>query len=256
MAIKFDPTAAEAASRAAAIQPPALFGHEDRIAALVARMRYMMPGASSAPDVVIWRAAQLCAIHNLDPFVTGDIYIWSPYGEDARDPKDWIVYVGIAAWRRKAQSQAKYTTQHRIMDTGELLALRGDLYHPADVGVELSLWRLDVAREAAALNIPYTPVVTVGVWRVNAFKKKNGTYTEDTLASTETREEKARKRAEIKALRIAFTLDMPTEDDNPIDTEWAIVEGLEQSVAAEERLRQPVHQKPLNYEPTGDVLWA
>ncbi len=49
---------------------------------------------------------------------------------------------------------------------------------------------------------------------------------------------------------------MPTEDDNPIDTEWAIVEGLEQSVAAEERLRQPVHQKPLNYEPTGDVLWA
>jgi hypothetical protein len=142
------------------------------------------------------------------------------------------------------------------MDTGEVLALRGDLYHPADVGVELSLWRLDVAREAAALNIPYTPVVTVGVWRVNAFKKKNGSYIEDTLANTETREEKARKRAEIKALRIAFTLNMPTEDDNAIDTEWSIIEGLEQSVTTEERLRQPVHQPPLNREPTGDILWA
>lgn len=252
----FDPAAAEAASRAAAIQPPALFGHEERIAALVARMRYMMPGASSAPDVVIWRAAQLCAIHNLDPFGTGDIYIWSPYGEEARDPKDWIVYVGVAAWRRKAQSQAKYTTQHRIMDTGEVLALRGDLYHPADVGVELSLWRLDIAREAAALNIPYTPVITVGIWRVNAFKKKNGTYIEDSLANTETREEKARKRAEIKALRIAFTLNMPTEDDPTIDTEWSIIEGLEQSVTTEERLRQPVYQPPPNREPDGDILWA
>jgi hypothetical protein len=253
----FPAAAIEEASRIAAVQPPALFDHQDRIAALVRRMRYMMPGASSAPDLVIWRAAQLCAIHDLDPFGTGDIYIWSNYGEDCQDPKKWIVHVGIAAWRRKAQSQAKYTTDWRIMDAPEVLAVRGDeLWHTADVGVELTLWRLDVARECKALGIPYQPVVGVGIWRKKAFKRNDAIWGEDSLANTETKEEKARKRAEMKALRIAFSLNMPIDDDPPADDDWAIIEGLEQSVTTEERLRQPVYQPPLNYEPTGDVLWA
>ena len=253
----FPAAAIEEASRIAAVQPPALFDHQDRIAALVRRMRYMMPGAATAPDLVIWRAAQLCAIHDLDPFGTCDIYIWSNYGEDCQDPKKWIVHVGIAAWRRKAQSQAKYhLSDPVIMAPDEVAAIRRDLYDPADVGIELMLWRLDVARECKALGIPYTPIVTQGIWRKKAFERKNGGWSEDSLANTETREEKARKRAEMKALRIAFSLNMPIDDDPPADDDWAIIEGLEQSITTEERLRQPVYQKPLNYEPTGDVLWA
>jgi hypothetical protein len=257
MTAQLDAATIEVESRAAGIQPPALYNHDERIASLVRRMRFMMTGAATAPDPVVWRAAQLCAIHNLDPFGTGDIYIWSPYGENCADPKKWIVHVGIAAWRRKAQDQAKYNIDPRLMRAEEVAAIRRELYHPDDVGVEMTLWRLDVARECRNLGIPYTPIVTQGIWRVNAYKENGGTYKPDQLANTETKEEKARKRAEMKALRIAFHLDMPTDEDlADAEANWRIIQDLEQITTTEERLRAMPHKPDLNCEPDGDILWA
>lgn len=255
MTVQLDAATIEAQSRATNTQPPALYNHDERIASLVRRMRYMMTGAASAPDPIVWRAAQLCAIHNLDPFGTGDIYIWSPYGEDCPDPKKWIVHVGIAAWRRKAQDQAKYSLKPRPMTAQEVAAIRSDLYHPDDVGVEMTLWRLDVAAECHWLGIPYEPIVTQGIWRVNAYKDGKGAYKPDQLANTETKEEKARKRAEMKGLRIAFHLDMPT-DEALADAEanWRIVQDLDQSVTTEEKLRAPVADRIDYTQPDWDIF--
>lgn len=255
MTTQLDAATIEANSRAANIQPPAVYDHDERIASLVRRMRYMMTGAADAPDAIVWRAAQLSAIHNLDPFGTGDIYIWSPYGNDCKDPKKWIVHVGIAAWRRKAQDQAKYTTDWRLMTPEEVATVRGELYDPGDVGVELALWRLDVAKDCRDLGIPYKPVVTQGVWRVKAYKTAGEKYTADTLANTETKEEKARKRAEMKALRIAFHLTMPTDEDlADAEVQWRFIDDLEQSVATEEKLRAPVVDRIDYTKPDWDIF--
>lgn len=256
MTTQFDAKAIEDASKAANTPPPALYGRDEHIASLVRRMRYMMPGGATAPDVVIWRAAQLCALHNLDPFGTGDIYIWSPYGENTTDPKKWIIHVGIAAWRRKAQDQAKYNLKPRPMPPEEVQHYRGDLYHPDDCGCEMTLWRLDVAEKCLKLGIPYAPIVTQGFWRVNAYKiEKTGAYSPDSLANTETKADKARKRAEARALKIAFSLSLPTEEDQLAEeTQWQIIDNLEYKVKQEEIFRMPVADRIDYTQPDWDIF--
>ncbi|MEZ4867681.1 MAG: hypothetical protein R3C14_40525 [Caldilineaceae bacterium] len=237
----FDPQTIAATAAADGAQPPAVYSTDEQIARLVARMRYMMPGASTAPDVVIWRAAQLAALHQLDPF-SNDLYLWSPYGETATDPKDWIVHIGIAAWRRKAQTQARYTLDPRPLTPEEVQHHRGDLYDPADRGCEVTLYRLDVARECKELGIPYHPTVARGLWRKNAFySKKQGKWLPDSLAETETAADKAAKRAEAKCLKIAFSLQLPTDDETiGGEQEWRVVQDLERQTTNEEKHRAPV----------------
>lgn len=244
----------EATSKAAAIQPPALYGEDVQIASLVRRVRKLIKGAEAAPDAIIWRGCQIATMHHLDIF-SGDIWIYPAY-EGCKDD-EWIVDVGVSAWRRAAQRQAKYTTAFTVLSPEETKARIGETHTPEDVAVECKLYRLDVARECKELGIPYEPVVSYGFWRKNARKKRNGEYMADQLANTETKADKAQKRAEKKALRIAFSLDYP--DERLLDVEqnqWRVADELQRLAGQEERSRQAPAKPEIRREENGDILWA
>lgn len=240
MTTKFDPKAAEESSKTNSTQPPTLYGTDEHIAALVRRMRFMIAGCADAPDEVVWRAASIAIIHRLDPFSRTDIHVWSPYKKPQK-PDDYIVDIGISAWRRKAQTQAKYMPTFRLLEPAEIQHHRGERYHPADVGAECILYRLDVAAECKKISIPYEPVITQGFWRMQAFwSSSDQKWLPDSLAETETSEAKAKRRSEKKALKIAFHLDMPDEEQATEDAQWKVMEALNQKTTTEERLRAPV----------------
>lgn len=205
-------------------QPLQIFGQDEQIAGLVRRLRFMIPGAAEAPDMVVWKAAQIAHMHQLDPF-SGDIYIYPKKGT-------YIVDTGVAAWRRAAQRQARYTTTKRLLSNEEVRLYNAAEYKPTTVGVECTLYRLDVARECKELGIPYSPVITRGFW-------KDG----DTIPNTETAVSVAERRAEKKALRVAFSLDFP--DDMRIDngSQTVQITEVERIVKSEERNRLPVQAK-------------
>jgi len=235
-------------------QPAEVYGHTDRIVALSERMRNMIPGASDAPAAIIWKAAQIAHLHKLDPF-SGDVQVYSVYKNPGNDPSKWIVNVGISAWRRAAQRQAKHTAQFRDMEPDELKKLNYP-HHPNDIGVECTLYRLDVARECKELGIPYEPAVAVGIWRKQAYKV-GGDWKEDQIPNTETPHSVAKRRAEKKALKIAFSLDYPDDEtDQTTDGTWQVISDLEEQVVKEEQDRQPMHREEPNREEDGDLLFA
>lgn len=232
-------------------QPIEVFGSDDNVGGLVRRMRFMIPGAAESPDAIVWKAAQLATIHKLDPF-SGDVWVYPAY--QGCKPEEWIVDVGVSAWRRVAQRQAKYTCIFEQLSSDETRGRIGEDYTPEDVGVKCTLYRLDVARECKELGIPYEPVVAYGFWRKQArYIKSRNTWIADQLANTETKEDKAKKRAEKKALKVAFSLDFP--DEQPGGGEWRVAD-LERQIEREERARLPVAQKQLVTEEDGDVIYA
>ena len=231
-------------------QPIAVYGEDDQVAGLVRRMRYMIPGASDAPDPIVWKAAQIATIHRLDPF-SGDVQVYSVYKKPGDDPAKWIVNVGISAWRRAAQRQARYTTVFREMSPEEVQAIHQN-YSPADVGCECTLYRLDVARECKDLGIPYEPVIATGLWRKLAYKVGEN-WMPDQIPNTSTPADVAQRRAEKKALKQAFSLDFP--DDEQPAAEWRVAH-LERQIETEERLRAPVASGAINREADGDIMFA
>lgn len=252
----FNPVQLETNSRIDQIQPPMHYGSDEQIATLVRRVRFMIPGASEAPDPVIWKACQLATLHQLDIF-SGDIWIYPAY-KGAIESDQWIVDVGIAAWRRSAQRQSLYTCQFTPLSEEECKERIGAEWTPEDVGYRCDLYRLDTAREAKLLGIPYTPVSGYGFWRKRSRKKKNGEYVTDELAHTETKVDKAQKRAEKKALKQAYHLDYPDEQPIGIDAvgQWRVLDRMNELAAKEEFYRQPVVREEPRREPDGDLLWA
>ena len=200
-------------------------------------------------------------------------------GVDALQPGDTLTigrgeYVETVA--RKGLGAAEKQTTIRAEIPGTVL-LRGDVdapvftplppeetakrvgenYTPEDVGIKCELYRLDVARECKELGIPYVPTISYGFWRKNArYVKKLGKFMADQLAATETKEDKAQKRAEKKALKIAFTLDYP--DERLVDLDSKAVADTQWSVQAEERRTAlPANNTPkTQVESDGDQLWA
>ena len=236
-------------------EPTELYGYRDQVVALADRMRSMIPGASAAPNETIWKAAQIAHLHKLDPF-SGDIYVYPAY-KGCKD-EEWIVDVGVAAWRRAAQRQAKDHARHEVMTDAETKERIGADYVAGDVGVKCTLYRLDVARECKELGIPYEPVIAFGFFRQKArFVKSTSTWYSDQLANTETREDKATKRAEKKALKVAFSLDYADEVATRNTTDrWAIVSELDERVKSEERHRLPVMRREPVREEDGDLIFA
>lgn len=249
-----DITALEASSRAEAILPPAVYGEDKQIASLVRRVRKLIKGAEVAPDAIIWRGCQIATMHHLDIF-SGDIWIYPAYQNCPDD--EWIVDVGIAAWRRAAQRQAKYTCVFTPLTAEQAQARIGADWTPDDVGVECKLYRLDVARECKALCLPYEPTITYGFWRKQARLKRDGKWISDQLAATETKPDKAQKRAEKKALRAAFTLDYPEE--RLLDAEqvhWRVAEEIARKAKTEEMSRALMVEREPRREEDGDLLFA
>jgi hypothetical protein len=244
----------EIASKTDSVQPLAVYGEDLQIASLVRRVRKLIKGAEKAPDATIWRGCQLATMHHLDIF-SGDIWIYPAY--DGCKDDEWIVDVGISAWRRAAQRQAKYTTVFTPLSPEECKAKIGADWTAEDVGFRCDLYRLDVARECKELSIPYTPTTAFGFWRKNArWSSKQNKFIADQLANTETKEDKAQKRAEKKALKIAFTLDYP--DERVVDLDSKAIADTQWSVQAEERRTAlPANNTPkTQVEPDGDQLWA
>lgn len=236
-------------------QPTELYGYTDQVVALADRMRNMIPGAADAPNATIWKAAQIAHLHKLDPF-SGDIYVYPAY-KGCRD-EEWIVDVGVAAWRRAAQRQAKYHALHEVLSDDETAARIGENYTPGDVGVKCTLYRLDVARECKELGIPYEPVIAFGFFRQRARQNnKTREWYSDQLANTETREDKATKRSEKKALKVAFSLDYADEVATRNATDrWSVVGEIESKVSSEERHRLPVMREEPTREEDGDLIYA
>jgi len=246
-----DTTRLELESKSDSVQPLAVFGEDVQIASLARRVRKLIKGAEAAPDQIIWRGCQLATMHKLDIF-SGDIWIYPAY-EGCR-PDDWVVDIGISAWRRCAQRQAKYTANFQLLTADETAARVGEMYTPEDVGVECRLYRLDVARECKELGIPYTPAIGYGFWRKQArLVKKDNRWIPDQLANTETKEDKAKKRAEKKALRQAFSLDFP---DDTAEGDWRVAGAVDAGLRREEIARSILAPADIQREENGDVLWA
>jgi len=241
-------------------QPAAVYQQSETVIALAERMRKMIPGAADAPNAAIWKAAQIASLHRLDPFA-GDVWVYPAY-KGCRD-EEWIVDPGIGAWRRAAQRQAKYSLRHELLTDDETAARIGEHYTPGDVGMKCTLWRLDVARECKELGIPYEPTVAYGFFRNKArYIQSRKEWFSDQLANTETKEDKAQKRAEKKALRAAFTLEFADEIMVGDNQEWsvsesdsALVRRIEDKISSEERARTIIHRDEPEREADGDILW-
>lgn len=256
MTTELDTKTAEAISRADSIQPITVFGEDLQIASLVRRVRKLIKGAEGAPDAIVWRGCQLATMHHLDIF-SGDVWIYPAY-EGCKDD-GWIVDVGVSAWRRAAQRQARYNVVFTALTAEECQERIGADWTPEDVGYRCDLYRLDVARECKELGIPYSPTVSYGFWRKQArwIKSKNS-WMADQLAATETKDDKAQKRAEKKALRVAFTLDYPEEKLlGPEESQWRTIATVSTQAATEEKLRAlPANHQGAQVEANGDQLWA
>lgn len=218
------------AVRETQVDNPANFGDKHAIAAVRNRIMQMMPGASDAPPDVVWAAAQLAVAYRLDPF-NGEIYIMKLGKKNVGGAwiDDYRAHVGVKGLRKKAREQAQFMTDFRDLSPEEVkIARRGD-YDPGDVGVECTLWRMDIAQQCARIGIPYKPFRATGFWRVNAvFKKNTSTWEPDGIPNTWTAHDVAEKRAEINAIKRAYDLTINVADPAMVsDDETAQVIGQE-----------------------------
>lgn len=235
---------------------PAGFGDKHAIAAIQQRIMSMIPGAADAPQDVVWAAAQLAVAYKLDPF-NGEIYIMKLGKKNVGG--QWVdeyrAHVGIKGLRKKAREQANFMTDTRTLSAEEVKAARRGDYDAGDIGVECTLWRLDVASECKRLDIPYKPVVATGFWRVKAkFNRTEKTWEPDNIPNTWTAHDVAEKRAEINAIKKAYDLVINVADPALVDDEDA-VEVIGAKVAEYERDRQPVHRQRYVVTDDGEVVF-
>lgn len=239
-------------------QPAEVYQDSAQILALSERMRKMIPGAAKAPSAAIWKAAQIAALHRLDPF-HGDVWVYPAY-KGCKD-EEWIVDTGVSGWRRSANRQAKYTVKFDLLMDDETAARIGPDYAEGDVGVKCTLWRLDIARECKDLDIPYEPTVAYGFFRHKArYIQSRDEWFSDQLANTETKADKAEKRAEKKALKKAFSLEF-ADEIMVGGQEWQVADGelvkqIEGKIASEDRANMMSPSYDVEREPDGDALWA
>ena len=236
---------------------PANFGDKHAIAAVQKRIMQMMPGASDAPPDVVWAAAQLAVAYRLDPF-NGEIYIMKLGKKNVGGAwvDDWRAHVGIKGLRKKAREQAQFMTEFRDLTPDEVkLARRGD-YDPGDVGVECTLYRMDIAQQCARIGIPYKPFRATGFWRVNAvFKKNTSTWEPDGIPNTWTAHDVAEKRAEINAIKRAYDLTINVADPAMVSDDEA-AEVIGHRITAYDQDRALPVERVVNREDDGDVVWA
>jgi len=206
---------------------PRHMGDKAEIRGANERILQMIPGAADYPREVLLATAQIAIVYRLDP-IMGEIVI-AKMGSKKVGDKWMDVYaplITVKGHRTLARRMSNYTTKTRHMTPEETKEYRRDLYDPGDVGAEITLWRLDIARECKNIDVPYEPTIGVGFWRIKARpKKENGvivSYAPDEIPETWTAFQVAEKRAELSAIRKAFDLRIPDHamsDDYDIEVE-------------------------------------
>ena len=230
-------------------------GDKHAIAEVRKRIMEMMPGAAGLPESVQWAAAQMAVAYKLNPF-NGEIYI-IPLGKKKAESGQWVEqyapYVGVKGLRKLARRIANFMTEFRQLEDEEVKSYRRDLYDPADVGVEITLWRLDVAIQCKAAGLEYKPIKTVGFWRKKArFNKKAKTWSHDNIPETWTARSVAEKRAEVDAIKRAFDMSLPVADPSIAE----VHDEIEFEARAVERDRAFVQRSAPVIEANGDMVFS
>lgn len=158
----------------------------------VAELRYIIPAAAKMPPQVLWLLAQTGLAYDLDP-ANKELYLLV-----GKDDRPLGVMVGIAGWRRKAQEQSPFMTEFQDLDDGEKADIR---YKPGDVAKKCFLWRLDIIQVMGQKTVPF---VGYGIVRADEQFGQGGRDMWNRLS-------RAKKRAEMDALRQAYALRMPKE---------------------------------------------
>lgn len=234
-------------------------GNRMEIEAVQKRIMSMMPGAKSAPTEVVWAAAQLAVAYRLDPF-NGELYIM-PVGrkkdENGNWGEDYRTHIGIKGQRKIARRKAEFNLSVREMSPEEVKRFRREDYDPSDIGVEVTVIRLDLARQFKEVGVQYTGSVGRGFWRVKAkFNKQEKVWEKDNIPNTWTAYEVAEKRAEVNALKKAFDMDFDVADPALVEDD-DVVETMSVKIANHDRGNAMMAERN-NYivEEDGDILMA
>lgn len=231
-------------------------GDRNEIAAVRSRLASMMQLPADVPDDVIWAAAQLAVAHRLNPF-TGEIYIIELGAKKNDATGTWVkqyrAHVGVKGLRTIARRQANFTMKMAVMNPDEVQRYRRDLYHPDDIGVRCTLWRLDVARECKDAGVPYEPVIGVGFWRHQS-QQRRGEWVADNIPNTWTAQQVAEKRAEINAIKLAYDLALDIADPGATGEEDVINVIGHQMDAHDADTALPLPRQ-LQVEDDGDILF-
>lgn len=211
------------------------------------RIIRLIPNAGEAPPDVVMAAAQLAIAYHLDPF-SGEIQI-IPTGSK-KVGEHWVTeyraHVGIKGLRKKAREQAHFMTEFRTLTADETKASRREQFDPLDIGVECTLYRMDIAQQCQRLGMEYKPFRGTGFWRAKAVKRSDG-WKPDNIPNTWTAHDVAEKRAEINAIRKAYDLTISVADPAAIDEDQAI-QVLDERVEVIEQDRAPVYREPVYYD--------
>lgn len=241
-----------------ALAKVAHLGDKNEIQAVQQRIVSMMPGAKNAPPDVVWAAAQLAVAYRLDPF-NGELYIM-PVGRK-QDGNAWVddyrAHIGIKGQRKIARRKAEYASTIREMSPEEVKRFRREEYEPTDIGVEVTVFRLDLARRFKDVDVPYAGSVGRGFWRQKAkYKKTEKVWEPDNIPNTWTAYEVAEKRAEVNALKKAYDMDFDVADPALVD-EDDVIEVVGRAIENEERSRAPMAERnAYKVEEDGDILFG
>lgn len=183
-------------------------GNRELVNQVYRRCRAMMTIPDDTPKMIVWQFAQICTLHEFDPFI-GEAYI-IPLGK-RQNVQRYGVHVGVKGLRKVARRQSKFQIAMRRMEEDEVKRYRAGDYHAEDVGYEATIYRFDVVRECKELHIPYLPPIAVGFWRKRAYRKKENNqwqWKEDEIPNTWTRDQVAEKRAEATVIKKAYDLEI------------------------------------------------
>lgn len=161
----------------------------ERIEQAIAELKFIIPGAANMAVPALWVLAQTGLAYDLDP-AAREIFLI------VANEKPLGVMVGIAGWRRKAQEQSPFMTDFQELDQAEKRDIQ---YKEGDVARKCLLWRVDIVKVMGAKSVPF-----VGYGVVRAGENFGNRDMWNRLS-------RAKKRAEMDAIKQAFSLRMPKE---------------------------------------------
>lgn len=197
-------------------QPPAAFGTNEELNAIIERMAALMPIELSAGDkmdrVVVQnldnaylKGAQLSVFYRLIPSV--DIHI-------IRFGKAFAVDCGVSSWQKAAD---RYCALHNIafhaiyeeMTPDEVKIRRGSsLYDVEDVAYRCYIWRSDKQQVYDLFGGKSAMTCGFGSWVKKArYNQNKQTWEPDNIPVQRTKDDVARRRALKAALKMEFSLD-------------------------------------------------